>query len=73
MGDIVFILREFFVIIDVKSEVLKLICKEIIFEFVGFCFKVNLFVLRELFFEDLVKFLWEVVYDELKNRVFVYL
>lgn len=73
LGDIVSISRAFFAIADAKSEVLQLACKEITSELVGLCSKANPSVLRESSPEDLAKFSWEVVHDELKNRAPVYL
>lgn len=73
LGDIVSISRAFFAIADAKSEVLQLTCKEITSELVGLCSKANPSVLKESSPEDLAKFSWKVVHDELQNRAPVYL
>ena len=73
LGDIPSMSRAFVSMTDVKKEVVKLISQEITSEMVGLCSTSNPSVLRKSSPDDLAKFTWEVVHDELKIRAPIYL
>lgn len=65
--------RAFVSMTDVKKEVVKLICQEVTSEIAGLCTTSNPSVLRRSSPDDLTKFTWEIVHDEMKIRAPIYL
>ena len=73
LGDILSMSRAFVSMTDVKKEVVKLICQEVTSEIAGLCSTSNPYVLRKSSPDDLTKFIWEAVHDEMKIRASIYL
>lgn len=73
LGDIPSMSRAFVSMTDVKKEVVKLICQEVTSEIAGLCTTSNPSVLRRSSPDDLTKFTWEIVHDEMKIRAPIYL
>ena len=73
LGDIPSMSRAFVSMTDVKKEVVKLSCQEVTSEIAGLCTTSNPSVLRRSSPDDLTKFTWEIVHDEMKIRAPIYL
>jgi len=71
LGDIPSMSTAFVSMTDVKKEVVKLICQEV--TSAGLCSTSNPSVLRKSSPDNLTKFTWEAVHDEMKIRAPIYL